>query len=437
MRLLRAAGLCCILLTVLAVLPRGELQAAEPLHVQIDRLIAEAAGEVPLAPRSGDAEFVRRAYLDLAGRIPTAAETRRFLEDSAADKRAQLTAGLLQSPEHPRRMEELFHAMLMERRGENEEWSKFLRLAFEQNLPWHRVAAAVLNPDADSEQLRGAAYFLTGRLVSEGAMAPVDVPGLTRDVGRLFAGIDLQCAQCHDHLTIPHYHQQHFQGLNLIFENVKTRRDVKFPAVAESVMKEKKEFKSVFGTEANFTGPVIPGGEEVAIMTFEKGEEFAVPPDSKTRFPGKPKFSPLSELAGGLASAENSLFARNIANRLWFVMLGRGLVEPLDLIHADNPASHPELLDLLAREIAAHDYDIRWFLQELALTETWQRTSVLEGREPPPLASYAVAMEKRISPEQLFWSLGIATGEFDALRAERDAKSEKKPKQPAAGGEQT
>ena len=403
----------------------AEAEAAPPLHVQIDRLIAEKAGDLPLAPRSGDAEFVRRAYLDLAGRIPTFEETRAFLADTTADKRTELIDRLLASPEYPRRMQELFHAMLMERRGENEEWAKFLRIAFERDLPWHRIAAAVLNPDADDAQLRGAAYFLTGRLVSEGAMAPVDVPGLTRDVGRLFAGIDLQCAQCHDHLTIPHYHQQHFQGLHVIFENIKGRRDVKFPAVSEMVMTEKKEFVSVFGGDAQLTGLVIPGRGEVQIAVFDKGEEFAIPPDNKTRFPGKPKFSPLAELADGLASPANTLFARNIANRMWFVMQGRGLVEPLDLIHADNPPSHPELLDLLARELAAHEYDLRWLLRELALTDTWQRTSVLaEGQEPPPAGSYAVALEKRMSPEQFFWSLGTATGEFDVRRAEVAAKAQ-------------
>ncbi len=234
--------------------------------------------------------------------------------------------------------------MLMERRGDNEEWSNFLRAAFEQNKPWHLMARAILNPDADDEELRGAAFFVTQRLVKEGAMAPVDVPGLTRDVGRLLAGVDLQCAQCHDHLTISHYSQQDFQGLHMIFENVQARRDVKFPALEEKLMQTKKEFKSVFEQVTLQTGPVVPGHGEVEIPTFKKGEEFLVPPDRKKRTPGVPKFSPLSELATGLAARENAVFIRNIVNRLWFSMMGRGLVEPLDLQHADNLPTHPELL---------------------------------------------------------------------------------------------
>ena len=320
-----------------------------------------------------------------------------------------------------------FHVMFMERRGDNEEWAKFLRGAFEQNLPWHRVATAILAPKADDEQVRGAAFFLTQRLVKEGAMAPVDVPGLTRDIGRLFAGVDLQCAQCHDHLTVDDYKQSDFQGLHMIFENVQIRRDVKFPAIAEKLMHAKKEYKSVFDQIAQTTGPRVPGGKEVKIPEFKKGEEYAVAPDRKKRTPGVPKFSPLGELANGLASSENKLFAQNIVNRLWFTMMGRGLVEPLDLMHSDNPPTHPQLFDLLTTEFVAHDFDIQWLLRELALSKTYQRTSTLGGNvaKVPPRESYTLGLEKRISAEQLFWSLGVATGQFDAVRKQLKAELEK------------
>lgn len=390
--------------------------SAEPLNTQIDTLIEAKATDVEIASPADDAEFLRRVYLDLAGRIPTVTEATSFLEDKADDKRSVLIKKILAGPDYPRRMQELFHVMLMERRGDNDEWLKFLRVCFEQNKPWHVMARAILNPDAGDEELRGAAFFVTQRLVSEGAMAPVDVPGLTRDVGRLLAGVDLQCAQCHNHLTIPHYHQKDFQGLHMIFENVQTRRDVKFPAVSQKVMKAKKEFKSVFEQVALQTGPVVPGRGEVEIPVFEKGEEFAVAYDPKTRKPGIPKFSPLNELSTGLAAKENEVFTKNIVNRLWFVMMGRGLVEPLDVQHADNPPTHPELLNLLASEFAAHDFDIRWFLSELANSKTYQRSSVLPGESEPPHESYAVAIEKRVSAEQLYWSVGIATGRFEAVR---------------------
>ena len=407
---MRNSVLTVIVVTIIASIA----SSAEPLHKRIDGLIDQKIKGQPTASQSDDAEFVRRVYLDLAGRIPTAVEARSFFADMFVGKRAALIDRLLKGADYPRRMHELFHVMLMERRGEHEEWSKFLRNAFEKNMPWHELARAILRPNADIEDQRGAAFFFTQRLVKEGAMAPVDIPGLTRDVGRLIAGVDLQCCQCHDHLTVPTYKQKHFQGLHMIFENVQTRRDVKFPAISEKIMTTKKEFKSVFEQVAIKTGPVIPGRGELEIKVFKKGEEYAVPPDTKKRTPGLPQFSPLGELSAGLANSDNKLFRQNIANRLWFLMMGRGLVEPLDLLHSENPPTHPELLELLASEFAAHDFDMRWLLREIALSNAYQRSSVLADAKDRH--SYAGANEKRLSAEQLFWSLGVATGEFEAQR---------------------
>lgn len=409
--------LSCVFVVSTVCFDVADVQA-ETLHKRVDALIVKQAGNKPLATDASDSEFTRRIYLDVAGRIPTTDEVRAVLTDKSPDKREKLIDALLASPDYARRMHELFHVMLMERRGNDDEWSKFLRKSFETNLPWDELARAILRPDADNEDLRGAAYFVTGRLVKEGAMAPVDIPGLTRDVGRLIAGVDLQCAQCHNHLTVSTYLQKDFQGLHMIYENVQQRRDVKFPALNEKVMIAKKEFKSVFDQEPKQTGPVIPGKGEVEIQVFAKGEEFAVPPDTKKRVPGVPKFSPLDELAKSLANRENRLFCRNIVNRMWFIMMGRGLVEPLDLLHAENEPTHPELLDLLANELAAHDFDMRWLFRELALTQAYQRSS---QRAPAAAGSiarheYMVANEKRLSAEQLFWSIGIATGEFAAER---------------------
>ena len=122
----------------------------------------------------------------------------------------------------------------------------------------------------------------------------------------------------------------------------------------------------------------------------------------------------MKELATRLAAGENRLFARNIVNRLWNVMMGRGLVEPLDLFHSDNPPTHPELLDQLASQFVSHRFDIRWFLGQLARTNCYQRSSRLAARGKLPIpTTYAIANQKRLSAEQLFWSTAIATGEID------------------------
>src|SRR5262249_895351 len=110
-------------------------------------------------------------------------------------------------------------------------------------------------------------------------------------------------------------------------------------------------------------------------------------------------------------------FKRNIANRLWALMMGRGLVDPVDRDHASNPPSHPELLDLLANEMAEMKFDIRAFLRELALSKTYQRASEppKDAKEVPP-ESFAVANLKPLMPEQFAWSLLQASGFSDAER---------------------
>lgn len=369
-------------------LASAQLQAAS-LHEEIDRLIAAKAGATPLAPACDDATFLRRAYFDLTGRVPRLEETQKFLSDSAADKRTKLIDELLAGPEYPRRMEELFHVMFMERRGDNPEWAKFLRVSFETNKPWDQLTREILHPVADDANKRGAAFFHTKRLDKNG-QETTDYPGLTRDVGRLFMGIDLQCAQCHDHLFINDYKQVDFQGLLTVFANTSIKGG-DFPAIAEKPAVKKLEFSSVFEGTKKETGPRIPFGTE-----------FDVPP---------PTGSALALVATALPAPDNRLFVQNAVNRFWFIMMGRGLVHPLDLQHAANPPSHPELLELMAREFVAQKFDVKWLLRELALSNTYARSSEIAGTEPPAVELFAVAIERRLSAEQLLRSMLVATGD--------------------------
>jgi len=415
-----------VMLLAGVLLPRI-VSAQQPLHERIDELVITSAGKLPIAPPSSDAEFVRRIFLDLAGRIPNRDEVRAFLADGSFDKREKLIDQLLAGPDYPRHMSEQFHIMLMERLGNDENWSKFLRTSFEKNLAWDEITQALIHADRENEEARGAAYFLTARLISEGAMADTDVPGLTRDVARLLAGKDLQCAQCHDHLSINDYKQQDFQGLHAIFLNIKEDRSVKFPAVSEGLMSKKHDFMSVFIQAPEQTGPRVPGMGEIELPTFAEGEEYLVPPDKKKRTPGVPKFSPLSTLAEKLTQADNKVFRENIANRLWFLMLGRGLVHPLDEHHSDNPPSHPKLLEELGQQFAEHHFDIPWLLKQIALSDTYQRTSVLaDGQQPPPRDKFVLAHQKRISAEQLLWSTLVATGELQNYQPPADATEKEK-----------
>jgi len=388
------------------------------LHQRIDQLIEAAAGG-ELAPQATDGEFLRRAYLDLAGRIPTRDEAAAFLADQDKDKRAKVIDQLLASDDHVRRLQQVLHVMLMERLGDHEEWRKYLTESVKANKHWDQMVREMLNPNADDEATRGSALFFSKRLENYG-QNPVDVPALVRDVGRLLMGIDVQCAQCHDHLFVDEYKQEHYHGLFAYISQVGLRTDVKFPAVAEKPLLKKVEFMSVFVQEPKSIGPQVPGLQEVSLPTFDKGEEYEIKPDPKTKKPGKVKFSALQALSEQLPTTNNSFFKQNIANRMWWLMMGRGQVHPLDLMHKDNPASHPAVLSLMADELAAKEFDVRWLIKELALTRTYQRSTIAPfAADDIPLQSYRVALEKPLLSEQLLQSMLTATGMASSVKDEK------------------
>ena len=252
--------------------------------------------------------------------------------------------------------------------------------------------------------------FLSKRLENYG-QNPVDYPGLVRDVGRLFLGVDVQCAQCHDHLFIEDYKQEDFQGLSAFLSQTVLRQDVKFPAVAENPVTKKVAFKSVFVQVEKMIGPRLPHGTEIEIPTFAKGEEYATPPDKKKKLPGVPKFSPLQISVRAIASGGKRVVQEEYRESTVVGADGRGLVHPLDLHHRGNPPSHPELLDWLANELAAHQFDMKWLLREIALSDAYQRSSQLpEGVSDVPAESYRVFLERPLSAEQWVASVVQATG---------------------------
>jgi hypothetical protein len=411
------------LLVLAAVIATASLSpplagAGEPLASRIDRLIeAKAKAEnVPLSPPADDAEFLRRVYLDFAGTVPSAVLARQFLADTHARKRDLLIEQLLAAPEYAPRMADLFNVMIMERLGEHPEWTKYLRASFATNKPWNAMAREILHADSRDSANLGASFFIAKRLENYG-QNPVDYSGLTRDVGRLFIGKNFQCCECHDHLFVDDYKQQHFQGLHTFLRNAMLVNAAKLQ-VGEKPLSEKTNFASVFTKVMMSTGPALPGMMMLEIPPFVKGMEFVEPPDKKKGSPGVPKFSTLAALSEQLPKASNPDFARNMANRLWFALMGRGIVHPLDMHHSKNLGSHPELLDLLANEFASHAFDIKWLLRELALTKAYQRSSlVAAGRESADSWFFATALERRLSAEQLWQSASTAMGADAATAA--------------------
>ena len=410
-------------LTIVSLAAPAVATSSELLHERVDACVeAKAAGLRP-GPTADDAEFLRRIYLDLAGRTPSAREARDFLADHSPAKREALIDRLLAGADYPRRMADLFDGVLMERLGDHPAWTQYLQDAFAVNKPWDRIAREILRADPVDKANRGASFFMAKRLEHYGEN-PVDYNGLAADVGRLFLGNDLRCAQCHDHIFITDYKQRDFQGLLAFVRNAYVH-DPKGPVVGEKPTTDKLAFASVFEKLKAETGPRVPGRDEVAVPSFKKGDEFRKPADPKAGLPALPRFSPLSELSAQLPSPENRAFARNTVNRLWLAMMGRGLVHPPDQHHSDNLPSNPELLDLLADEFVAHRFDVRWLLRELALSKTYQRSGVMpEGVEPPAPESFLIALEKRLSAEQLLRSMLQATGDRDSTSGKAEERTD-------------
>lgn len=434
----RASGLarCAIVAAAVWTGLTAVASADEPaLHQQIDALVAQRHAERHVIPaaRSSDAEFVRRAYLDLTGVIPTTAQARAFLDDAHPDKRAHLIDALLASPDSALHLARTFDVMLTERRvpaggGQLDVptavWRAYLAEAFAENRPWDQIVRELLASDGTDERLAGAAKFYLVRDV-----APHQ---LTRDVGRLFLGIDLQCAQCHDDPRVEAYRQADYFGIYAFLQRMKVHPVTPRGAQIAETADGKTTFVSVFTTKSGETAPRLPGGEMLADPPLEAGKEYVVKPAPKER--AVPTYSRRLKLAEQLPRAETQGFTRNIANRLWSLLFGRGLVHPLDLHHPGNPPAHPALLEALERWLAEHRYDIRSFLREIALSETYQRASVLpSGAEEPPVDAFAAAPLRGLNPEQLRWSLLQATGRIELHESRLAAQA--KPADPAAAPE--
>ncbi|MBX3444003.1 MAG: DUF1549 domain-containing protein [Planctomyces sp.] len=373
----------CLPLCVILLLGEVSAQAADPLHLEIDRVLAGASVNVE-APACDDAEFLRRVSLDLTGSPPTLDELQAFLKDRSDDKRVRAVDRLLASPLSDRHIATFLDVMLMERRAHPhipaEEWQAWLLQSVRENKPYNQLAREVLSADGSEPGKRAAARFYLDR---EGE------PNLiTKDVARIFFGRDLQCAQCHDHPLVSDYLQTDYHGL-LAFFGASSNQAVQVGDAQVQHYVERSavdaSFESVFikGTR-HITGPKVPGEAEITEPMFPPGEEYEVRPAENVR--PVPKFSRRARLAELATSGTNRAFNENIANRLWAHMLGRGLVAPLDLHHADNPPTHPELMRLLGERFAETNFNIRGFLREISLTDVYQRSI-----EPPDVQQASVA----------------------------------------------
>jgi Protein of unknown function (DUF1553) len=235
--------------------------------------------------------------------------------------------------------------------------------------------------------------------------------------------MNLQCAQCHDHPLVDAYKQDHYYGI-LAFLN---RSYLFLDKTAKvSIYAEKAEgdviFQSVFVPKVTKnTTPRIPDGKAIAEPKLEKGQEYVKPVAKGER--GIPKFSRRAQLAEQIVGKDNPRFPRATANRLWFFMMGRGIVDPVEYDHPANPPSHPELLQMLSDELVASKFDVKSLLRAIVLSEAYQRSSEVPKENTADPKAFAAAALKSLTPEQFAWSLMQATGLIAAERKAQGAKA--------------
>ncbi len=381
----------------------------------IDASIAErlVAAGVTAATVIDDAGFLRRVTLDLAGRIPTSAETREFVALSAADKRTQLVDHLLASPDFAFHQRNELDLLLLARIERDDDWRAYLLDAARENRSWDRLFREVLLPERERRGDKGAAAFLRERVR--------ELDDLTNDTAALFFGVNVSCAKCHDHPLVEDWKQQHYFGMASFFKRTYRTKQGLLAERFDGRLKfnttsgEEHDAQFMFLTGVSIEEPQAERTDEerkqieAAIKQAEKEDNAEAPP--------LPEFSPRSELVRlALEDRERDFLARNMVNRTWARLTGRGLVHPLDQMHSANPPSHPELLAWLARDFSANGYDLKRLIRGIVLSETYARDSRWSGGgDPPPPELFAVGVARPLTPRQFSLSLQIASSDPEQL----------------------
>src|ERR1043166_9038522 len=286
----------------------------------------------------------------------------------------------------------------------NDAWKEYLRFAFSTNRHWDEIARDLIVARPSSKELKGAVHFLYAKKNNYQAMAEAVAPA--------FLGFQLNCAQCHNHPLAPEIKQKHYWGLVAFFNRSKNVLD-DGPAISESAIggfvkfaNLKKESQEALLTFVN--DKTIP---EKRAGDNEKED------DSSDKYLGEgkksnkvPKFSRREQLAE-LVTHDNPLLARSFVNRMWTIIMGRGLVHPSDRMDSSHPPSHPDLLAWLAHDFEQNSYDIRRLVRNICLSETYQLDSKWASGSKPQPDLFACGLEKPLRAEVMLRSLLISVGE--------------------------
>ncbi|MFO0821868.1 MAG: DUF1549 domain-containing protein [Gemmataceae bacterium] len=406
--------------------------ASKPIPQIIDHYIDGAIAEAGVTPagQADDATLIRRLTLDLVGRIPTTAEVSEYVKSTDPEKRAKLVDRLIASPGFARHQAALFEAMFNpdgNNRGSGA-FRQYMTEAVKENKSWDKIFREVVLPDETNAKFKGAAEFIRGRLS--------DADKLTNDVSVAFFGVNVSCAQCHNHPLVQDWTQDHFYGMKMFlartFDNGGFLGERGYGTIKYKPTKgPERTAKMMF-----LTGAVIEDSTKEPSADEQKKEKEALEKAKAAKTaPPAPKFSARGKLVEvALKDANAEFFARNIVNRMWHRYFGAGLVNPLDQMHSENPASHPELLQWLARDVASNGYDLKRLTRGLVLSKAYSRSSKYDSANMPDSKLFAVARLKPMTPNQLGTSLKIAASDPAAFEGKKPDELEKLLEQAESAG---
>ena len=398
------------------------LPTDRPIEQAIDHYIDAKLKEAALtpAPLADDAAILRRLTLDLNGRVPTLGEMQEYLASSEPDKKVKLVDRLLTSSAFSRHSAQQFFAFMQYADGQRRKGDKgnplydYLLASFTENRSWEKMFRDMMLPDEKDPKMKGANDFIKTRVK--------DLNKLTIEASSTFFGVNVSCAQCHDHPHVQAWTQDQFYGMKGFFARTFDAGgflgEKDFGVVKYIPNKGKEKVSPILflnGKQIDAPGMKDPTPEE------KKKEQMRLNVGKKAKGPpAPPNYSLRAKLVEtALAPDQREFFARNIANRLVHRFFGRGLVMPLDQLHSENPASHAELLDWLARDLADKGYDLRRLTRGIVLSNAYARSSRWDEQKLPDERLFAVANVRALAPMQLATSLKLATADPQALPTER------------------
>jgi hypothetical protein len=360
----------------------------------IDREIENAIAEENATPGpiADDDEFLRRVALDLTGVIPSADRAAAFLDSKDPDKRAKLIDELLASPLYGRHLADIWEDLLFVRDSTNKKLSSqpladWLAGKFNAGTPWDKIVSELVTACGTQEENGATTFFIALRTPEK----------INDQVCRLLLGVQLQCAQCHDH-PFTSWKRSDYWSMASFFSKTRAGGKKVGKGPAETVNESGKGRKAPDPDSALDLSPKFLGG---------------VRPKLDESAPFRPA------LAKWMTASENPYFARAIVNRIWAQLFGRGLVNPVDNLTDENDATHPELFAELTREFATGGFDLKTLLRGICISRAYQRASGRALAPTQPGAAYAAMTIKSMTPQQLYDSLFRVLGAQEETRVER------------------